>query len=64
MLIAGPGSDAWSITVTPTYQYKVFFARFEGSYVSASGTTPGFAFGPVASSNTQASVFFETGILF
>jgi hypothetical protein len=64
MLIAGPGSDAWSITVTPTYQYKIFFARLEGSYVSASGTTPGFAFGPAASNNTQASVFFETGILF
>jgi hypothetical protein len=25
-LLYGPGSNAWSITVTPTYQYKIFFA--------------------------------------
>lgn len=64
MLIAGPGSSAWSITLTPTFQYKVFFARLEGSYVDASDTTPGFAFGPSATSTAQASVFFEAGILF
>lgn len=64
MLIAGPGSSAWSITLTPTYQYKVFFARLEGSYVGASDTTPGFAFGPSAASTSQTSVFFEAGVLF
>jgi hypothetical protein len=64
MLIAGPGSSAWSISLTPTYQYKVFFARLEGSYVGASDTTPGFAFGPSASSTSQTSVFFEAGVLF
>src|SRR6266446_6036296 len=32
-LMYGPGSKAWSITVTPTYQYNVFFARAELSYV-------------------------------
>ena len=63
MLIAGPGSSAWSITVTPTFQYKVYFARLEASYVGASSTTPGFAFGPAFTNNTQTSVFFETGIL-
>lgn len=63
MLIAGPGSKAWSITLTPTYQYKVFFARLEGSYVSASDTTPGFAYGPVFNRDSQTSVFFETGVL-
>jgi hypothetical protein len=64
MLIAGPGSKAWSITLTPTYQYKVFFARLEGSYVSARGTTPGFAYGPAFDRDSQASVFLETGINF
>ena len=63
MLIAGPGSKAWSITLTPTYQYKVFFARLEGSYVSASDTTPGFAYGPAFDRDSQTSVFFETGVL-
>ena len=63
MLIAGPGSKAWSITLTPTYQYKVFFARLEGSYTSASDTTPGFAYGPAFDRDSQTSVFFETGVL-
>ena len=63
MLIAGPGSKAWSITLTPTFQYKVFFTRLEGSYVGASDTTPGFAYGPAFDRDTQTSVFFETGVL-
>lgn len=63
MLIAGPGSKAWSITLTPTFQYKVFFARVEGSYVSASDITPGFAYGPAFDRDSQTSVFFETGVL-
>ena len=64
MLIAGPGSSAWSLTLTPTYQYKIFFARLEGSYVSASDATPGLAYGAAADRSTQTSVFFETGVLF
>jgi hypothetical protein len=64
MLIAGPGSSAWSLTLTPTYQYKNFFARLEGSYVSASDATAGYAYGPAFDRSTQASVFFETGVLF
>ncbi|HTT96700.1 MAG TPA: outer membrane beta-barrel protein [Rhizomicrobium sp.] len=64
MLIAGPGSKAWSITLTPTYQYKVFFARVEGSYVGASDITPDFAYGPAFNRDSQTSVFFETGVNF
>ncbi|HEX4861213.1 MAG TPA: outer membrane beta-barrel protein [Rhizomicrobium sp.] len=64
MLIAGPGSKAWSLTLTPTYQYKVFFARLEGSYVGASGITPGFAYGPALDRSSQTSVFLEAGLLF
>ncbi len=61
--VAGPGSTAWSVTLTPTYQYRRLFARFEGSYVSASGITPGFAYGAAFDRDSQASVFFETGVL-
>jgi hypothetical protein len=64
LLIAGPGSKAWSITATPTFQHKVLFARLEVSYVSASDATPGFAFGPAFDRTTQTSVFFEAGVLF
>lgn len=64
LLIAGPGSKAWSLSLTPTYQYKAFFARLEGSYVSASDTTPGFAYGPAFDRDSQTSVFFEAGVLF
>jgi hypothetical protein len=63
-LLYGPGSNAWSITVTPTYQYKIYFARAEFSHVGANSTTPGLAFGPSGANTTQTRVLFEAGILF
>src|SRR6516225_6874292 len=63
-LLYGPGSNAWSITLTPTYQYKIFFARAEVSHVGANSTTPGLAFGRDGMNTTQARFLFETGILF
>jgi hypothetical protein len=63
LAVAGPGSKAWSLTLTPTYQYKVFFARLEGSYVGAGDTTAGFAYGPALDRDSQTSVFLETGVL-
>ena len=63
-LLYGPGSKAWSITVTPTYQYKVFFARAEFSYVGARDTTPGSAFGPHGADRSQTRALLETGLLF
>jgi hypothetical protein len=63
-LLYGPGSNAWSITVTPTYQYKIFFARAEISHVGANSTTSGLAFGPSGTNTTQTRFLFETGILF
>ena len=63
-LIYGPGSNAWSFTVTPTYQRGTFFARAEFSYVGANSTTPGFALGPFATSTTQSRVMLESGVLF
>ena len=63
-LLYGPGSKAWSITLTPTYQYKIFFARAEFSHVSANSTTPGLAFGRDGMNTTQTRFLFETGVLF
>jgi hypothetical protein len=63
-LLYGPGSNAWSITVTPTYQYKIFFARVEFSHVGANSTTPGLALGPGGTNTTQTRGLFELGILF
>ncbi|HUD26612.1 MAG TPA: outer membrane beta-barrel protein [Burkholderiaceae bacterium] len=63
-LLFGPGSNAWSLTVTPTWQNKFFFARVEASYVKATSTTPGFVFGSSGTSTTQARLLLETGVLF
>jgi hypothetical protein len=63
-LLFGPGSKAWSFTVTPTYQYNRLFARGEFSVVSAGGITPGYAFGKDGTDKSQFRGLFETGILF
>lgn len=63
-LLYGPRSDAWSVTLTPTYQEGIFFARIEGSYVQASSTTPGFVFGKTGNAKDQARFLFESGIVF
>ncbi|HWY72394.1 MAG TPA: outer membrane beta-barrel protein [Burkholderiaceae bacterium] len=63
-LLYGPGSNAWSFTVTPTWQNKFLFARGEFSFVRAGSTTPGFAFGPTGTSSSQTRAIIETGIIF
>jgi hypothetical protein len=60
----GPGSKAWSLTVTPTWQQGVFFVRPEASFVKATDTTPGSAFGKNGNDTTQARLLIETGIIF
>jgi hypothetical protein len=60
----GPGSNAWSITVTPTYQYKIYFVRAELSYVGTGSATPGFAFGPNGTSTSQTRGLLEIGTVF
>ena len=37
-LLYGPGSAAWSLTATPTYQYQKFFARGDISFVQATSS--------------------------
>ena len=63
-LMYGPGSTAWSLTATPTYQYKKFFTRTDISYVSASSITPGSAFGSYGLKPSQTRGVVELGFLF
>ena len=63
-LMYGPGSTAWSLTATPTYQYKKFFTRTDISYVSAGNFTPGSAFGTFGLKPSQTRGVVEVGFLF
>lgn len=60
----GTGSEAYSITASPTYQYKIFFVRAEGSYVKASHITAGSAFGKLGNDSSQVRGILEVGVLF
>ena len=60
----GTGSEAWSLTATPTYQYKIFFARAEVSYVEARNSTPGAVFGGQGTAKSQTRGLLEVGVLF
>jgi hypothetical protein len=63
-LMYGPGSTAWSLTATPTYQYKKFFTRTDISYVSTGNSTPGLAFGSFGTKPSQTRGAVELGFLF
>jgi hypothetical protein len=63
-LLFGPGSSAWSLTLTPTYQRSLFFLRGEASYVGTSSTSGGLAFGRAGNSTNQVRILAETGIVF
>ena len=52
-LLYGVGSDAWSLTLTPTFQWKQFFFRGEVSYVQANSYAPGEVFGKEGMNNSQ-----------
>ena len=63
-LIYGPGSSAWSLTFTPTYQRGIFFVRGEASHVGASNITPGDALGASFNRKSQNRLLAEAGFLF
>jgi hypothetical protein len=63
-LLYGPGSSAWSLTLTPTYQYQRFFARGDISFVRANGSAAGLAFGPTGNDRNQSRGVVEVGLLF
>ena len=52
------------MTVSPTYQYKILFARVEGSYVRASHATDGFVFGGAGNDRSQVRGVIEAGVIF
>ena len=63
-LLYGPGSGAWSLTLTPTWQKGIFFARAEGSYVHAWNVVPGFGLGPNLTNSSQVRGLIEAGVIF
>ena len=63
-LLYGQKSNAWSATITPTYQYKLLFGRAEASYVHAGNITAGSAFGSAGNDRSQARFLVEAGTLF
>jgi len=62
-LLYGADSAAASITLTPSYQKGVFFARAEASYVLATHLEIGSGLGCDGGSNSQARLMLETGLL-
>ncbi|HEY7302741.1 MAG TPA: outer membrane beta-barrel protein [Bryobacteraceae bacterium] len=63
-LMYGPGSAAWSITATPTFQYGGFFVRGDLAWVRATDYTPGYAFGPTGVDQNQPRAVAEIGFIF
>jgi putative OmpL-like beta-barrel porin-2 len=63
-LLYGPGSEAFSFTLTPTYQLGIGFLRGEASVVKAFGITPGFGFAHNGLERTQGRFLVEAGVIF
>jgi hypothetical protein len=63
-LLYGPGSAAWSVTLTPTYQHKWFFTRADLAWVRANSITPGSAFGSAGLDRNQPRGVLEVGFMF
>jgi hypothetical protein len=63
-LLAGPGSNGTSITVTPTFQYGGFFGRVDLAFVHAGSYVPGDVFGPAGLNNNQTRAAVEIGFVF
>jgi hypothetical protein len=63
-LLYGPGSNAWSLTVTPTFHRGIFFARGEVSYTHIGHLTAGLGFGDELDQPAQIRALVETGVLF
>jgi hypothetical protein len=63
-LLYGPGSKAWSLTLTPTYQKKIFFIRGEVAYTKLEDITPGFGLGTSFDKTHQVRIAAEAGVLF
>jgi Putative beta-barrel porin-2, OmpL-like. bbp2 len=60
----GVGSEAWSVTVTPTWQRGILFVRGELSYTGLGSATPGLMFGTFGDKDSQFRGLLEAGVLF
>jgi hypothetical protein len=63
-LLFGPGSNGWSATLTPTFQYGGLFFRGDLSWVQARSYIPGSVFGPTGMNQNQARAMAEIGFIF
>ena len=63
-LLYGPGSAAWSATLTPAFQKQGFFIRGDLSLARANNITPGYAFGAAGIKRSQYRGIIEAGFLF
>lgn len=60
----GPGSGAWTFTLTPAYVYRNFILRVELSQVAVRSAAPGLAFGASGSRRRQFRFVVESGLQF
>src|ERR1700694_420779 len=60
----GPGSSAWTYTLTPAYRHGIFFARADFSHINVSGFAPATVFGTAGTNANQFRTVLETGIQF
>jgi len=63
-LLYGPGSSAWSLTLTPTYQKGIFYARIEASYTGIGSGTFGDELGAFGNKTSQGRAMLEAGVMF
>lgn len=62
-LLYGPGSGAWSATLTPGWQNPHFFLRGDLGLVAATRITTGDAFGPAGANRRQLRTVVEIGLV-
>ncbi|AMB45243.1 hypothetical protein Y590_10035 [Methylobacterium sp. AMS5] len=63
-VLYGPGSSAFSFTITPTFTWDRYFLRGEFATVQAYDVTPGFGFGRDGTKRSQERYLMETGFTF
>jgi len=60
----GPGSKAFSLTITPTYKINQFFVRGDLSYVDVFNLVNGYGFGSNFNNGNQFRGVLEAGVVF
>jgi hypothetical protein len=63
-LLYGPGSKAYSLTLTPTVTFKKLYLRADASWVHLSSETRGDGFGTSGNATDQLRGLIEAGVLF